>query len=117
MIRTALTSAVLALCLTAADAAEDEAQKQAECQFQADLIGAVQQARLDRVREDRLAETLMAANPGWPEGAAQAIPAIGAYVYGFKRRQLRNVDLAATSKQQCLENWEQIQELKDSMTN
>lgn len=114
MIRTALT-AVFALTLTPAFA--DEAQKEAECQFQADLIGAVQQARLDRVRKANLTETLVAANPDWPAGAAKAIPAIGEYVYGFKRRDLRNVDLGETTKQQCLENWDQLQELKGSFSN
>jgi hypothetical protein len=81
------------------------------------VVGEVQQARLDRVPKANLANTLRAAHPDWPEGMVQAIPAIGEYVYSFKRRDLRDVDLAATSKQQCLENWDQIQELKKSMSN
>jgi hypothetical protein len=115
MIRTVLTAAALALTLNPALA--NEAQKQAECQFQADLVGAVQQARLDRVRKEAVTETLIAANPGWPDGAAKAIPALAEYVYGFKRRDLRNVDLGAETKQQCLENWDQIQQLKQSVSN
>lgn len=115
MIRFSLTAAVFVFAVT--PAAASEAEKNAECQFQADLIGAVQQARMDRVRKDKLTETLLAAYPDWPEGAATAIPAIGEYVYGFKRRELRQVDLGAATKQQCLENWDQIQALKESMTN
>ncbi len=115
MIRTLLASGLLALTLTPAHA--DEAEKQAACQLQADLVGAVQQARLDRVRKANLTDTLRAAHPDWPEGMVQAIPAIGEYVYSFRRRELRGVDLAASSKQQCLENWDQIQELKESMSN
>lgn len=116
MIRTVLTAATLASALTFAVPAQ-AADKETECQFQADLIGAVQQARLDRVRKDTLTETLLAANPDWPEGAATAIPTIGEYVYGFKRRELRKIDLGAATQQQCLENWEQIQALKKSMTD
>lgn len=115
MIRTVLTAAVLAMTLSPALA--NEAQKQADCQLQADLIGAVQKARLDRVRKDDVTQTLIAANPGWPTGVEKALPALTEHVYSFKRRDLRNVDLGAVTKQQCLENWEQIQELKKSMTN
>lgn len=115
MIRTLLASGLLALTLAPAHA--DETEKQTACRLQAELVGAVQQARLDRVRKAKLTETLRAANPDWSEGMVQAIPAIGDYVYSFKRRELRGVDLAATSKQQCLENWDQIQDLKNSMSN
>lgn len=118
MIRTLLAAGVLALTLAPAHADEaDEARKQAECRFQGVLIGAVQQARLDRVRKDRLTETLVAANPDWPEGAARAIPAIGEYVYAFSRRELRGVDLGESTRQQCLDNWEQLQELRDAVSN
>jgi len=92
-------------------------QKEAQCQLQGDLIAAVQQARLDRVKKDDLTETLLAANPDWPEGIATAIPALGEYVYGFKRRQLRDVDLGETTKAQCPESWDQIQDLKNAVSN
>ena len=115
MIRALLAAAGLALSLSPAQA--DEAQKQAACRLQAEVVGAVQQARLDRVRKERLTETLTAAHPDWPEGTVQAIPAIGEFVYSYSRRELREVDLAATSQQQCLENWDQIQALKNSVSN
>ena len=69
------------------------------------------------ISADRVTETLMAANPSWPEGAANAIPALTEYVYGIKRRDLKQVDLGATTKQQCLDNWEQLQELKKTVSN
>ena len=112
-----IAASAFALLVVAPAAVADEAQKQAECQFQADLIGAVQQARMDRVKQEDLAERILAANPDWPSGAQQAIPAVGAYVYAFKRRDLRKVDLAATAMQQCLDNWDQIQDLKESVSN
>lgn len=116
MIRTVLSAALVSVSFVSA-AVADEANKQAECKFQGDLIGAVQQARLDRVNKDKLTDTVMAAHPSWPASAADAIPAIGEYVYSFKRRDLRKVDLGVSTQQQCLENWEQIQELKKSMSN
>lgn len=111
-------SSVLCVCAAGAVfAATDEAAKLAECQFQGELVAAVQQARLDRIKKDNLAETLIAANPDWPAGVANAIPALGEYVYSFKRRDLKNVDLGESTKTQCLENWEQIQDLKNSVSN
>ncbi len=101
----------------AAQADDDEAQKQAECGFQGDLMAAVQQARLDRVRKNTVTETLLAANPDWPAGAATAIPALTDYVYSLKRRDLKDVDLGETTKTQCLENWEQLQALKKGIKN
>ncbi|MEP4197657.1 MAG: hypothetical protein ABJL99_18695 [Aliishimia sp.] len=116
MIRSVLSM----ICVCAAGVAiaqTDEATKEAECQFQGELVFAVQQARLERVKKDALAETLLAANPDWPAGVADAIPALGEYVYGIKRRDLKKVDLGESTKTQCLENWEQIQELKNAVSN
>ena len=107
----------IAVCALATPSLADDTQKEAECQFQADLIAAVQQARLDRVDKDELPATLLKANPDWPASVETAIPAVAEYVYGFKRRDLKKVDLGAATKEQCLENWEQIQSLKNTVSN
>lgn len=97
--------------------AATEAEKQAQCQFQADLIGAVQQARLDRVRKDDAVDVVLQAHPDWPAGLATAMPAVVEYVYGFKRRELRDVDLKADTMTTCMENFDQIQTLKKTIEN
>ena len=95
----------------------DTAEKERQCQFQGDLMGAVQQARLDRVKKAKASETVLAANPDWPEGVADALPAIVEYVWGFTRRDLKKVDLAQGAKDTCLENYEEIQKLQKTVTN
>ena len=91
-----------AIGLAAPAVAATEAEKQAACAFQAELMGAVQTARLDRVRKARVADRLMADNPDWPAGVADALPAAVEYVYSIKRRDLRQVDLAAQTRATCL---------------
>ena len=106
-----------ALMAVPAVAETSEEDKRAQCEFQAGLIGAVQQARMDRVRKARVTETLMAENPDWPDGVATALPAITEYVYAIKRRDLRNVDLGAQTLTTCLANFEQIQALGSEVKN
>ncbi len=113
---------VLALALTTlpvsvqaqedtADAEAEAAAKRVQCEQSANLIGAVQQARLDRVRKARVADTVLAANPGLPDAVGTALPALVEYIYSIPRRDLKEQDLAATTLQQCLEQFEQAKEL------
>lgn len=94
-----------------------DAKKEAACAFQAQLLGQVQAARLDRVRKDEVAETLLEANPEWPDAVQTALPAVVEYVWGFKRRDLKKIDLAADAETTCLENYEQIKALGSSVSN
>lgn len=115
MVRTAVFLA--ALGLAAPGLAATEAEKQAECAFQAELIGAVQAARLKWVRKSKVTDTLLEQNPDWPAGVAGALPAVTDYVYSIKRRDLKSVDLAAQTKATCLQNYDQIQAMKNSVSN
>ena len=108
---------IAAVGLAAPAGAATEAEKEAECAFQAELRGAVQTARLDRVRKSKVAERLIAENPDWPAGVAQALPSLTNYVYSIRRSDLRQVDLAAQTKATCMQNYDQIQSLKNSVTN
>ena len=80
-------------------------------------MAAVQQARMDRVAQDKVADTILAANPDWPAQFANTIDPLAAHVYGMKRRELRKVDLGAVLEQQCLDNWDQIQEMQQSLNS
>lgn len=93
------------------------ADKASECKLQGEVMSAVQQARLDRVSKDSAPDKIVADNPDWPEGLSTALPALVEYVYGLKRRDLKNADLGAAAEASCLENWEQIQAMKKSVTN
>ena len=109
----------LMACLVAAfggGAAATE-EKERACALNGEIMGAIQQARLDRVKEDVLADRLMSANPHWPESIRQTIPAMASFVYAQKRRDLRKFDYAVTTREQCLQNWEQIREMKENASN
>lgn len=73
-----------------------------ECGIQARLIAAIQQARLDRVPERKVQEHLLAQGPDWPENYNAVIPIVTPWVYEQKRRTIRNQDLSAAWKEQCL---------------
>ena len=91
------------LCLTAF-AAYAASEKERDCGYQADVVGAIQQARLDRVPERDLAEAIAATNPEWPDRYTNAISVLAGPIYEIKRRDLKTVDLAAQWKTACLAN-------------
>ena len=100
MFRTAI--AVAALLIAAPVWAEDAETKEVSCQYQADVVAAVQQARLDRVKERDVQDHILAQEPGWPEKYNNTIPLIAPWVYEQKRRTIRNEDLAAAWNELCL---------------
>ncbi|HBS51111.1 MAG TPA: hypothetical protein DEA05_13990 [Rhodobacteraceae bacterium] len=111
MIRPALIAALLALPV-AAPAAED---KETSCAFQGQVMAAVRQARLDRVPQGDVLDTILAADPAWPAQYNNAIPQLTAHVYALKMRDVRQTDLGALMQQQCLANWDQIQQMQKQL--
>ncbi len=90
-----------ALTLMAAPAA---AQDKAEsCGYQADVVAAVQQARLDRVPEREVQDHILATSPAWPEQYNNAIPLIAPWVYEQRRKVIRNESLADAWTELCLQ--------------
>lgn len=94
----------------AADGKEDV------CKYQGAVMKAIQEARLDRVKADNLEAHLLANDPSWPPNYNIAIEQFAPIVYGAKRRDLKKVDLGAQIEQQCLDNWEKIQEMQKSVS-
>jgi hypothetical protein len=94
---TALLSAVIAAPVMADVTAEES------CGYQGDVVAAIQQARLDRVKERTLSETLTAAEPSWPDNFNAAIPLIAPWVYEQKMKVIRNEDLGEVWKERCLD--------------
>ena len=97
MIRVATLVFLLA---TPAIAATDKVES---CGYQADVVAAIQQARLKRVKERDVPKAIAATNPGWPENYNAAIPLIAPWVYEKKMRIIRKEDLAAAWKELCLQ--------------
>mmetsp|Transcript_22607 Transcript_22607/g.36970 ORF Transcript_22607/g.36970 Transcript_22607/m.36970 type:complete len:101 (-) Transcript_22607:6338-6640(-) len=99
MTRYALTL-VAAMLASPALAIENLEEK---CGYQAQVVAAIQQARLDRVAERDVPEHLLAASPEWPENYNATIPLITPWVYEQKRRIIRNEDLSAVWNELCLQ--------------
>lgn len=75
---------------------------QESCAHQADIVAAIQQARLDNVAEADVGQTILAHAPTWPENYNAAIPVITPWVYEQKLDDLRDQDLAAIWMEMCL---------------
>ncbi|MEL6465561.1 MAG: hypothetical protein AAFQ58_11390 [Pseudomonadota bacterium] len=99
MIRFAIATV---LTLAAAPAIAQET-KEESCALQAEVVAAIQQARLDRVREREVQDHILAQDPTWPEKFNNAIPLITPWVYEQKRRVIRNEDLGAAWSELCLQ--------------
>ncbi len=97
MLRIAIAAAVLATPLAAAET------KEQSCQHQADVVAAIQQARLDKVKERDVAQAVADSGPTWPENYNAAIPLITPWVYEQKMRDVRKEDLGAAWLELCLQ--------------
>ena len=111
MVRYTLVALVVGTAAHAADGKEDVGK------YQGAVMSAIQEARLDRVKADKLEAHLLENEPSWPESYNVAIQQFAPVVYGAKRRDLKNVDLGAQVEQQCLDNWDKIQEMTKSASN
>ena len=117
MLRMTIAAATLAAATAVSPLWAEEIGKEDSCKYQGQVMSAVQQARMDRVAQDKVADTILSANPDWPAQFANTIDPLAAHVYGMKRRDLRKVDLGAVMEQQCLDNWDQIQEMQQNLAN
>lgn len=105
---------VLALMAAPALAAED---REETCGYEAQVMTAVQQARMDRVAQGDVAAHITASAPAWPERFNAAIPGMVDYIYQMRRRDLKDNDFGAIWKQQCLDMWDQRQEMIKQLQN
>ncbi|MEP2716277.1 hypothetical protein [Pseudophaeobacter sp.] len=111
MIRITLAAILLAAPAYAAENKEDS------CKYQGQVMAAVQAARLDRVKEADAEQSILDSEPEWPEQYSKAIPQLVSHIYAMKRRDLKAAELGPILEQQCLENWEQIQEMKRQLNS
>lgn len=76
--------------------------KAEDCGYQSQVVAAIQAARLERVKEAKVAEHIAATNPEWPERYNKAISILSGPIYDLKRRDLKLVDLGTQWKDTCL---------------
>jgi len=97
MIRTAFAICLLATPVLAEDS------KEVSCGYQSDVVAAIQEARLAKVRERDVPQFVAETSPTWPENYNAAIPLITPWVYEKKMRVIRREDLSAAWLELCLQ--------------
>lgn len=97
MIRFAVIASMLASPVLAAD------NKEVSCDYQAQVVAAIQQARLDRVKERNVPAHIAESGPSWPDNYNAAIPIMTPWVYEQRMRDIRKADLGAAWKELCLQ--------------
>jgi len=98
MIRSLLAAT---LALTAVPALADS--KKQSCEYQAQVVAAIQAARVERVAERNVEKHILATEPSWPARYNNAIPLIAPWVYEQKRSVIRDEDLGAAWNELCLQ--------------
>jgi len=97
--------AVLCLAvLTLSSPAFAASKKDKECGYQADIVAAVQKARLDRVSERKVTQTVMAGEVTWPERYNVTIAIFAGEIYKLKMRDLKKTDVGEQWRGACLAN-------------
>lgn len=98
-----LVSVALVVTLVGASApvfAATAAEK--DCAFQADVVNAVRQARIDRIKERKVPAHVATTAPAWPEKYNAVVPLVAPWVYEMKMRDVKANDLGAAWKEMCL---------------
>ncbi|MEP5732292.1 MAG: hypothetical protein ABJL67_23330 [Sulfitobacter sp.] len=95
-------SAALMMSMSGPVLAQTDAKKVADCAHQASVVTAIQQARLDRIKE-RNVKDHVTEQATWPENFNTAIPLLTPWVYEMKMRVIRNEDLGAAWSELCLQ--------------
>lgn len=80
-----------------------QSDKEVSCGYQAQVVAAVQQARLDRVEERSVQKTILESDPEWPANFNNAIPLITPWVYEMPMKDVRENDLSDVWSELCLQ--------------
>ena len=76
--------------------------KDKDCGFQADVVAAVQAARVARVGERKVPNHVAETSPKWPEKYNNILPLVTPWVYGMKMSEVKSSDLGAAWNEMCL---------------
>lgn len=76
--------------------------KATDCGYQADVVAAVQAARVARVGERKVPEHVAQTSPEWPGKYNNILPLVTPWVYGMKMAEVKANDLSAAWAEMCL---------------
>lgn len=96
-----ILAALAAMSMAVSGPALAASKKEESCTHQAAVVAAVQQARLNRVKEREVPATVQA-QASWPDDFNTAIPLVTPWVYEMKMRDVKKSDLSAAWKEMCL---------------
>lgn len=96
-----ILAALAAISMAVSGPALAASKKEESCTHQAAVVAAVQQARLNRVKEREVPATVQA-QASWPDDFNTAIPLVTPWVYEMKMRDVKKSDLSAAWKEMCL---------------
>jgi hypothetical protein len=97
-----VTVAMMAGLLISAAPVLAQTAKETDCGYQADVVNAVRQARLSRVKERKVAAHVQETAPSWPEKYSAIVPLVTPWVYEMKMRDVKANDLGAAWKEMCM---------------
>lgn len=100
---------ILSMALATSSQAAD-VTKEEYCGQTAQVVAAIQQARLDRVPEREVRDTILATDPSWPDRYDNAIVQMTPWVYEQKMRDVRKTDLSAAWSEVCQAQWESFKD-------
>ena len=80
-----------------------QSEKEVNCGYQAEVIAAIQDARGRLVRESKVEQRILEADPTWPARYSKMIPTAAQWVYSLPRKDAKNLDLAGIWKEGCLQ--------------
>ncbi|MEM1352646.1 MAG: hypothetical protein AAGF27_09885 [Pseudomonadota bacterium] len=103
--------AIVFTCIFLAAPALAQDEREESCGYQGQVASAIREARLDGVKENRVESEILSGNPGWPATYNRSIPVLAGWVYQIDRKLLRDNDVGALWRQQCIDNWDTIQEM------
>ncbi|AXI45947.1 hypothetical protein C1J03_07875 [Sulfitobacter sp. SK012] len=102
MVRFVKFAVVCCLALPAAPLLAASA-KETDCAYQGNVVEAVRQARIARVRERSVPEHIAKTQPTWPEKYNAVIPLVAPWIYEMRMKEVRTTDLQAGWKELCLQ--------------
>lgn len=98
MLRQTIAAALVIIAMPASS----ETEKEISCGYQSDVVTAIQQARLDKVKERSVEKAVLDTNPEWPAKFNKTIPLIAPWVYELPIKQVRENDLGDVWNESCM---------------
>ena len=86
--------------LTLAGPLAAQTAKETDCGYQASVVSAVQAARLERIKERKVADHVTG---DWPDRYNAVVPLVTPWVYQMKMGDVKTADLGGAWKELCLQ--------------